>query len=251
VLTIVPLTVTFALVRGEMWMRALAGISLPLIINLLILCNSRGATLGLLGSGASAFVLARRGVRKWVVVGALVGAVGVFSLADQQFIDRQQTTTNAQDNSAQSRFAIWSAALRVLSDYPLGAGGRGFHVLSPRYMPELRETNDGEGRSAHNTYIQVSVEWGIQGFVLFVSLIGYTFLLLHRVRRECAEANQVYFASLGLQLGLIGTLIAAFFSNRFFGESIYWLCGLSTALYAMTPVVSESKVPERTHQVAA
>jgi hypothetical protein len=44
--------------------------------------------------------------------------------------------------------------------------------------------------------------------------------------------------SFGLQLGLIATLTAAFFTVRFFGESIYWLCGLTTALYQMTGAAS-------------
>jgi hypothetical protein len=78
------------------------------------------------------------------------------------------------------------------------------------------------------------VDWGLQGLALFLALIGYTFVLLHRVRKERANPDWIYYVSLGLQLGLVATLTAAFFSVRFFGESIYWLCGLSTALYRMT-----------------
>ena len=85
-----------------------------------------------------------------------------------------------------------------------------------------------------NTYIQVAAEWGIQGFLLFCGLIGYTFVILHRIRRECVSTDRAYFTSLAIQLGLIATLVSAFFSNRLYGESIYWLCGMATALTRCT-----------------
>ena len=234
-LTIIPMMILVAAMKKKpMWMRVVAIVATPLVINLLILGNSRAATLGLLVAGASAFVLVRRGLRKHIVMGALAAGLALFVLADPQFIARQQTISSADDNSSQSRLDLWRGAVGMIADYPLGAGGRGFHVLSPRYVPELQESNDGEGRSSHNTYIQVAAEWGLQGLALFLAFIGYTFFLLHRVRSERAEADWPYFVSLGLQLGLIGTLTAGFFSNRFFGESIYWLCALATSLYCMT-----------------
>ena len=240
-LTILPLTAAFVFLKTKpVWMRAVAVISSPLILNLLILCNSRGATLGLLVAGMSAFVLIKSGMRKYVVAGAAVGVVTLLLLADDQFITRQQTTSSADDNSAQARLDIWRGGIGMIADYPFGAGGRGFHVLSVAYVPELRESNDGEGRSPHNTYIQIAADWGLQGLALFAALIGYTFVMLHRVRREQAEPNWPYFVSLGLQLGLIGTLTAGFFSTRFFGESIYWFCALATSLYSMTQPSGET-----------
>lgn len=251
ILTIIPLAVVFVLMKGQLWMRVVAAIGLPYIVNLLILCNSRGATVGFAVAGAVSILLVRRGMRRHVFFGAAVAGLALYLLADEQFINRQQTTVGPRDNSAQSRVDIWNAGLRVIADYPFGTGGRGFHLLSPRYLSEIQE-NDAEGRSAHNTVIQVTVEWGIQGLILFVLLLGYTFVLLHRVRRERTSPDRVYFTGLGLQLGLIATLAAAFFSNRFFGESIYWLCGLSTALYCMTSKDAESeRTLERVEPAAA
>ena len=234
-LTIIPLALIFAgMKKKPLWMRAVAVVATPLIINLFILSNSRGATLGMVAAGAAAFALIRSGMRKHIVVGGLAAGLMLLVLADERFVERQQSTGSATDNSAQARLDLWRGSLGLIADYPFGAGGRGFHVLSPRYIPELIESNDGEGRSSHNTYIQVASEWGLQGLALFAAFIGYTFVLLHRVRRERTEIDWPYLVSLGLQLGLIGTLVAGTFSNRFFGESIYWVCALATALYSMT-----------------
>ena len=233
-LTILPAIVIFILMKGKpMWMRVVALVSAPFVVNLLVLTNSRGSTLGLLVAGAAAFILVRRGLRTRVALIGAAAGLALFVLADEQFIARQQTITSPSDSSAQSRLALWRGSLDMLVDYPLGAGGRGYHFLSPRDVPELQDSNDGEGRSSHNTYIQVAADWGIQGLALFVAFIGYILVLLHRVRRERSTTDSIYFVSLAMQLGLIGTLVAAFFSNRFFGESIYWLGGLSTALYQM------------------
>jgi O-antigen ligase len=255
-LTIIPLAIVFALMKKKpMWMRVAAIAATPFLINLLVLANSRGATLGLAVAGAAAFMLIRTGLRKRVVLSGLAGGIALLLLADPQFITRQQTISAPQDESAQSRLDLWRGSADLVADYPFGAGGRGFHVLSPIYVPELQESNDGEGRSPHNTYIQVAAEWGIQGLLLFFAFIGYTFVLLHRVRRERRQADWPYFVSLGLQLGLIGTLTAAIFSSRFFGESIYWMCALSSALYSMTqPSATEDQAAAnatRTAQTAA
>jgi O-antigen ligase len=242
----------YVFLKQSWWLRATAVISLPLILNLVVLTNSRGATLGLSMSLLGALVLVRRGLRKRIIVGAIVGVSALYVLSDPEFVERQMTIFSPEDNSAQSRLSLWGGAGPMMWDYPFGAGGRGFHVLSPQYIPSLKETDQEEGRSSHNTYIQVAVDWGIQGLILFVALIGYTFYVLHKVRKERAEPDWIYFISLGLQLGLIGTLTAAFFSVRFFGESIYWLCGLATALYQMTgtPAAAGEK-PAATDRAAA
>jgi hypothetical protein len=100
-------------------------------------------------------------------------------------------------------------------------------------------------------YIQVAAEWGIQGLILFLAFVGSVLSLLHRVRRGRLANDRVYFLSLGLELGLIGTLTAAFFSVRLYGESIYWICGLSTALYCMTSAQAASQRDETRVEQAA
>ena len=238
--TIIPMATLFVFMKQSLWIRVTAAVSLPLILNLMVLANSRGATLGLGASALAAFLLVRKGLRKRIAIGAVASAAALILVADPEFIARQQTIVSAEDNSAQSRLSLWAGAAPMIRDYPFGAGGRGFHFLSPKYIPYLQVAGD-DGRSSHNTYIQVAVDWGLQGLALFLALIGYTFVVLHRVRKERSEPDWIYFVSLGLQLGLIGTLTAAFFSVRFYGESIYWFCGLSTALYQMTGVPASAK----------
>jgi O-antigen ligase len=124
----------------------------------------------------------------------------------------------------------WRAGFELLKDYPLGAGGFGFNHLSPIYAASTAGARDTGRISPHNTWILIASEWGVQGFILFLGFMGSTFRMLHRVRRETQD-QMAYYRSLAIQIGLIGTLAASTFSDRLYGESIYWLCALAVVSY--------------------
>jgi putative inorganic carbon (hco3(-)) transporter len=203
------------------------------IVNVVILCNSRGATIGLLAMGAAAVAIAGRGRRLKLVAVAAAGLLTVVALADNDFLERQQTTVETKDGSSQGRLLAWAAGLRFIADYPMGTGGRGFHILSPKYIPEIVESHEGEERSVHNTYLQLAAEWGIQGLILWSGFIISTLLLLRRSRRSAANDSWYFYRFMAVEIALIGTLVAGIFTNRLYGESVYWMCALAFALHRM------------------
>lgn len=230
VLTILPLLVVSALSERHATRRGLALVALPLVVNLMILANSRGAILGVIVTTGLAFLLAGRRQRIPLTIGAVTLAFAFYFLADTQFVRRQQTTTRAADPGAEGRIESWWGALKLVKDYPLGAGGKGFHVLSPVYIPEIVEAHGGSGRSVHNTVLQVTAEWGLQGLFFATGFILSTFYMLRSVRRRAAPRDWFSYRSLGIGLGLIGSLMAGLFTDRYYGESNYWLCALAFAL---------------------
>src|SRR5688572_1826381 len=144
-LTILPLALVYLLAEKEKWLRILALVASPFIVNTLILCNSRGAMVALLTSGCAGLFLIRRGYRVRFAAAGLAAIVAFLLLADDQFITRQQTTSQYEtDGSARNRLASWEGGLALVSDRPLGSGGRGFHTLSPIYIPDIVEAYDGE-----------------------------------------------------------------------------------------------------------
>jgi hypothetical protein len=252
-LTVLPFALLLIANVKDKRLRLLALVALPFIINVFILCNSRGATVGLVVALASTLLLARSGHRfKMALAG--VGVVAAFLvLADPEFIARQQTTLDYQEQTtAQGRLSNWHAAMGLIADYPFGAGGYGYNELSPIYAPSIIAGRTTGKISPHNTWVLITAEWGIPGIIVFLCFIGTTFRLLHRIRSECVD-NASYYRSLAIQIGLIGTLTAATFSDRLYGESIYWLCALSVAAYrihrhevesrAAQPAVAAAPVP--------
>ena len=250
-LTIIPIIVVFLVGEKDKRIRLVALLALPFVLNCFILANSRGAMVGLVVSLLVGLVLVRFGQRKRAVLVSVAAGVIVYALADPVFIARQQTTTTATDASAQDRRKLWAGTMEMIADYPLGAGGRGFHILSPRYAPEAVAQDSG-GRSSHNSYLQLAAEWGLPGLVFWLLFLGSAFRCLHRVRRRSTEPDWFYYRSLALELGLVGTLVAAFFSVRFYGESIYWMAAAAYALEVIDVKTRDTSVPRTVpHQARA
>jgi putative inorganic carbon (hco3(-)) transporter len=244
-LTVIPFALLFVLVEKRRLQRLAYAGAAAFIINVFILCNSRGATVGMIVAGFASIVLAGKGRRKKLIGVAVFGALAVLYLADPEFIARQQTTANATDNSAQSRKAMWFGGIEMIKDYPFGGGGRTFHILSPRYIPEVLAETDSEERSPHNTFIQLATDWGIQGAILFFVFMFMTFRMLHQVRNRTPTDTWYVYRSLAIEVALVGTLSAGFFSSRLYGESIYWMCALAFALHRIQSTELEGNVPGR------
>lgn len=258
-LTVIPFIVVYLLTAEERWKRAMALIALPFVVNTVILCNSRGATLGMMAAFAASMILVRRGDRLRMVAVGLAMAGALFVMADQQFITRQQGTADyEQDGSAQERLSSWRAAYKLVQDHPFGVGGRGFHLLSPIYIPDIVAAHKGDLRAPHNTWAMVASEWGVAGLVCYTGLFGAAFLMLRRIKKSSRESGSFYYwRALAIQLALIGHLVSSTFTDRLYGEAGYWMVALASALYriqltdqeeyAVTPVaveIREGGVPE-------
>ena len=242
-LTVLPFAALFVLTEKRPIRRGLAVVASGFLVNVFVLCNSRGATLGLLAGGAASIFLAGKGRRARLIGVGIAGLTALLMLADTQFITRQQTTADPTDNSAQSRLEMWQAGLHLLRDHPLGAGGRAFHILSPHYIPDILAADNVEERSPHNTFVQLATDWGVQGFFFFIMFLIMSGVMLYRVRKRTPANTWYFYRSLTVQVALVATMAASFFSNRLYGESIYWMGALAVALHRIQST-ELAKLPE-------
>jgi putative inorganic carbon (hco3(-)) transporter len=254
-LTILPFAILYVLAEKRWWLRAIALAALPFVVNTLILCNSRGAMVGVAGAMAAGFYLVGRGRRvRMITAGIATLAVGLY-LADDTFLERQKTTTDPQDNSAQERLITWQGGARLVMARPLGAGGRGFHLLSPQYIPSVVEAHGGDPRAPHNTYVMVASEWGIAGLVCYLGLYGSALLTTRRIKKRCTtpEDRYYYWRAMALQLALVAYMICSVFADRLYGEAGYWMIGLAYALYRIqvTEQAARSEAPSAAAAVVA
>jgi putative inorganic carbon (hco3(-)) transporter len=223
----------YLLTEKDWRLRAVALCTTPFIINTLILCNSRGAMVGVAVAVVAAFFLVGSG-RRLRMIGAGVATLAIgFYLADPQFIARQQTTTEATDNSSQERLTTWKGGARLVKDRPFGSGGRGFHALSPIYIPDVVEAHGGDPRAPHNTYVMVASEWGVLGLICYLGLYASTFRMLGQIKKRARDATDRfhYWRAFALQLSLIAYMACSMFTDRLYGEAGYWMIGLAYALY--------------------
>ncbi len=215
---------------GNLRERAICLAAAPFVLNTLVLCNSRGATVAIGAAIVAGLFLAKGRLRfQFVGMGLLAGVLFLF-LVDKTFIERQWTIVDyEQDGSATGRIESWKGALRLIRDHPLGTGGGGFDILSPVYIPEIVAAHGGEERAVHNTYLWVGSDWGIAGLICFMGFILSTLFELHAIRKQTIS-RRIYYESFAIEVALVGFLTAAFFINRPYAEILYWLAGLTAAL---------------------
>ncbi|MHB2155310.1 O-antigen ligase family protein [Calditrichota bacterium GD2] len=216
---------------GKNWEKVITLLSVPFLINLIILANSRATFVAVLVIGLLA-VIWIKGKLRWRVVLALIGgAILVFSLSNEQFWERQSTIDEYHESG--SRLHLWRGAIEMWKDHPMGLGGEGYQALVMDYVPELREIMEEKGtKTVHNTFLLVLVEWGFVGIILFFGLLIHTFVILGKIRRDRLKAPgyRYYVDAMAIQMGLIGILVAGIFHNRLYSEVIYWFSAFAVAL---------------------
>jgi hypothetical protein len=239
VIPVLPFLALF-LWRGNLWQRIAAVVAAPFILNMLILCNSRGATVGVAVALVAGVLLMNWRLRLRLALVAVAAVPLFLMLVDQRFIDRQLTLMQfmeegidgqaiEEDGAANERVLSWKGGLRLVGDRPLGVGGGGYDLLSPVYAPEVVEAHEGELRAVHNTYLWVAADWGIAGLVALVGFIASALMTLHRVRRQSSN-ERMQLETLALEVALISFLGAAVFINRLYAEILYWLVALAASL---------------------
>ena len=88
---------------------------------------------------------------------------------------------------------------------------------------------------AHNTYIEVAAELGFPGLFAFLAVLGTTFLSAGRIRRyaEHSGSSLIAHMSQGMQAGLIGYAVSAFFVSVQWQKFLWLLVFLSISLDAV------------------
>lgn len=219
-----------------------------IILNTIMLTESRGALLSLVLTGVVAIFFVPPSVKKVFFSLATLGAVAFGLLLGPQIIERFKTTqTNSfgeiQDKSAASRLVIIKAQYEIFKEKPLvGQGHRTTLILSPLYIPQeyLSKVKAGEQvlqrRASHNFLMGMLTDHGIIG-ITFYCLISFSLLKsLLQVRRliksKANVDNELLLIQTGLCLGFVCYLIAGMFSNNKIFEIAVWLI-------ALIPIVSK------------
>jgi len=218
---------------GNKWEKIVSIIALPLIGNMFVQCNSRGAFLGGGVMAMIGLVAAHKKIRLKMLIGMLVCMLGVYIFAFERVTSRLETIENyEEDGSAMGRMESWAGAIDLLENHPLGAGGGGFKYYSHQYIPEIVAAHGGQPRSVHNTYLEIATNFGIQGIFLFMMLLFHTFYELYRIRKRTGTQDDVFYntESTAIALGLIGFLVSAIFGVRIYAENMYWYLALASSL---------------------
>jgi len=232
--TILPLTGVFLL--SDRWREKIITVPIGgLLVNVILLCNSRGAFLSCIGSAAVFLVVTPAKQRKAAIGIVMLGSLGTWMLmGDTRIVDRFMTifaSEEDRDDSAAGRIDYWKAGLKVIGEHPMGTGGKGFNKIYGPPAIRAITNKDFDSRSVHNGYICEACEWGIQGGLMRLAFIFTAMSLMFETSRQCSRRNDAMGSVLGAAFisGTVAFLITSFFGDYVDNEWGYWVGALSVA----------------------
>jgi O-antigen ligase len=214
--------------------RTLLALATAVIAVGLAATQSRG---GLIGAGVCACValVIWRGRR-----GLILALIGLAALATVSFfVANPAAWARIQEaNQGSGRVDIWKVAWRVVHDHPLnGVGIAQFPQVSPHYTLQpgaLRFVGLIVEKHivVHNLYLQLWVETGIVGLLLFLGVIWASLAGAVRAARSFDRQGDAEMSALtrAAALALIGMLTASFFLSNIEAGQLWILLALGPVL---------------------
>lgn len=180
-----PLAVWMLVGHGEGLRRLPAAGCIALLGGCLVFTWSRGAWLGMLfGLVLFVFIWHRRAI--WLLFVGIASIPFLPTLLPDSIIQRFTSIGNLSDSSTSYRVHIWRAVCDMLGDYGfsgIGIGESAWFRVYPKYAYMGVET----APHAHNLFLQIWLETGICGLIVFVLIL---FLLFQSVFTMCRQIRE-------------------------------------------------------------
>ncbi len=188
-----------------------------LITGALMLCMiftfSRGNWIGLM---VAFFLFFAFYDRKFIWFGILLLLLSPLFLPDS-IINRFMSVGDMKDTSTSYRVNIWFGTLAMLKDYwfcGIGPGTEAFNIVYPYYA-----YSGVVAPHSHNLFLQILVEDGIMGFLVFLSILIVYFKsvisCVVKAKRGVLKATLI-----GLGAGMAGFLVQGLFDNVWYNYRI-------------------------------
>ena len=256
-----PLCFYFILHREGTLKKILAVISIIASLLVILYSGSRGGLLGLIA--VVLFLLLKKSDKirishKIIFVMAMI--LIFFAIRDKINIDRFLTLTSMESDynvSAETgREQIWKRAFDLTLTNPVTGVGVDCFAMA---IGNLRESLGlaPVWQQEHNSYIQVAVETGLIGFIVFIALIMRCFKVfssLKRLKTTSKEIAEIKSMAGLIQLGFVGHCVAAFFLTQAYSMFFTLFFALSAVLERLksrdqTPIPTPVQTPVQTPNI--
>lgn len=235
----IPFALFFTMSSRSRSVRALLWALIFLMALAILMTQSRGGflTLGVL---TFLFVVRVKGP-VWIrLLPAVLLVLGVPLLPDAtkaRLMTLFEPTADYNYSDEEGRIEIWKRGVGYMMRRPITGMGLGNFATAERlFAPQAQEQVDWRGKVAHNVFVQVAVELGIPGLLLFVAAIGTSLVgMLHLARRMSRRSKDPRAAEFGqmasyLALSLIAFCVGGFFLSMAYAPMLFVLFGMSIAL---------------------
>ncbi len=213
--------------------------------------QSRGALVALIVTGSIFWLKSRKKLGTAVFI-LLAGAIGLSTMPEEWFERMQTIKTYEEDKSAQGRINQWKKAINMANDRVTGGGFEAWgRETCARYAP-----NPNDCRDVHSIYFEVLGEHGYIGLMLFLTLLGLTWLKCSAVIRRTKKEPTLSWArdlAAMIQVSIVAYMSAGAFLGLAYFDYIYhliavvvvtsFLVGQRATSQALTPAQANSGLP--------
>lgn len=236
---VIIIPVAISMLWGQKsWISKLVTSGLTVIMLVcLVYTYSRGAYLGLMIAFALFAVLRDR---RFVILGA-IGLLMLPFVLPPSVINRFASIGNLTDTSSFYRISVWLGSLKIVKDYwpsGIGLGLEPFKLIYPKYS-----LNAAYAHHSHNIYIQLLIETGIAGFLVFAAMILVYYKTLfagfHRTKDKFISTFMIAAAS-----GMAGYLAQGMVENIWYNNRVlltFWVM-LALGMIAKAIITKDSEV---------
>lgn len=222
---LVPISLAIAaFLAARSWLGRLIFLSaLGIIVLALLLTMSRSALLSLLAM-IVVFLVRLRLYRRLLPV-VLLGAA-LLAAMPATFFQRIREST---ETGGAGRTDIWRAGLEIFKHYPWVGAGLGNFIIVYQDFAGYSPKFHGLMRSSHNMYLNVLVDLGILGLILFLTAIVTEVRDISRSTKH-SQGSKVWVVA--GEAALYSLLVYGFFVDLAWDKS-FWLAGMFLAFATM------------------
>lgn len=163
------------------------------------LAASRGGFFGLAASSLFVIWHSRRRIRNFAILSAFL--LPMLFLLPQSPIHRLLHPEIGAKQSERYHLEAWTAGFQMIKSHPITGIGLGNFKSE---MPAYNLPGNTYDSIAHNMFIEIAAELGLPALVLFLAIIGSTYLSMGKIRKQANSLPLVRTAAAALQAGLVG-----------------------------------------------
>lgn len=242
--------IAYLYMRGNRTQKAIAVVAGLADLLALSRTGSRAGFIGAATLGVITFVQASKATRIKLAASVPVALVLILLVvpAELRFryttflapenYDPSQEFHTAESNalgSAEARLQLAKDGLKVTATHPLFGVGPGNFPVAQNDLA-LERGQKPIWHVTHNTYLQLSSETGIPGFLIYLVFVYQTFKMLNsilRTKSRSKEWRDLRTLALTLRSAFALFVVSAFFINLAYNVDIPILSALATALWFM------------------
>lgn len=166
----------------------------------------------------------------------VVGALAAMVIFPSSPLHRALEPTSSDQESSQSRLLMWRAGMQMFAEDPV------FGIGFAKIPAELARLGGPSFNALHNTYVEAAAGLGLAGLITFVGLLVTTIHSLGVAARRMRRARRRMLADLatGLQSGLVGYCVCAFFLSTWWYMMVWLVISISLSILYLS-----SRLPQR------